>query len=188
MKRSTISLVTLAAALVPLAAVEAAVIVYRDRSAWESAVGNAFHEEVFDDELLPPAVSVSSDNGFINTGKGAWLDRVDDSEMTTWTFATPILGFGANWDLVGPSGIRLSIDGQFVGQEISKGTKGEFFGITSDDFFQEVLVAGGTQGRGRETYEMDDMVYSKHAPEPSTFLVWSLLAALGIGCGWRRRR
>lgn len=25
-------------------------------------------------------------------------------------------------------------------------------------------------------------------PEPSTLLVWSLLAALGIGCGWRRRR
>jgi len=25
-------------------------------------------------------------------------------------------------------------------------------------------------------------------PEPSTILVWSLLAALGIGCGWRRRK
>ena len=25
-------------------------------------------------------------------------------------------------------------------------------------------------------------------PEPSTFVIWSLLAALGFGCGWRRRR
>jgi hypothetical protein len=25
-------------------------------------------------------------------------------------------------------------------------------------------------------------------PEPATFLVWSVLAGLGIGCAWRRRR
>ena len=25
-------------------------------------------------------------------------------------------------------------------------------------------------------------------PEPSAFLIWSLLAGLGIGVGWRRRR
>jgi hypothetical protein len=27
-----------------------------------------------------------------------------------------------------------------------------------------------------------------HAPEPTTFLIWSLLAGLGIGMGWRRRK
>lgn len=30
--------------------------------------------------------------------------------------------------------------------------------------------------------------FSTIIPEPSTFLVWSLLAALGIGWGWRRRK
>jgi hypothetical protein len=140
--------------------VEASVNVFRDRSAWENAVGNAFYEEVFDDDLLPSGVSVVSDNGSINTGNGTWLDRVNDSQVTTWQFATPLYGFGAEWDLVGPTGIRLSVGGQPAPQEIPRGTKGEFFGIISDESFQDVLVAGGTQGNGNETYTMDNMVYS----------------------------
>jgi hypothetical protein len=117
-------------------------------------------------------LSVVSENGFINTGKKVWHDQVNQSEVTTWQFTSPLRGFGADWDLVGPSGLRLSVDDQFVGQEIPKGAKGEFFGVTSTSPFQEVLVTGGTQGQGNETYEMDNMVYSSEpllaTPQPTS--------------------
>ena len=178
----------------------AAVTVYTDRLAWEAAVNN-YQEEFFDDGVLDPGVAVVTVNGLMQAGSGVlgpdtvWWDRVIPASdpsgpaETTWSFATPLLGFGANWDLAGPGGpgtaIALSLDGALVGTEIVNGTGGGFFGVTSTASFNAVLVAAGTNPVGwAETYEMDNMVTST-IPAPGAIL----LGSIGLGfVSWLRRR
>jgi hypothetical protein len=175
----------------------AAITVYTDRSAWEAAVGD-YQEEFFDDAIFAPGVSVVSDVGLVQAGTGVlgpdgvWWDRVSPPDFglatTTWSFANPLVGFGAYWDLNYPggpgTGITLSLDGNPVGTEILNSTEGGFFGVTSTVPFNSVLVANGTQAYGVETYEMDNMVTST-IPAPGAIL----LGSIGLGVvNWLRRR
>jgi hypothetical protein len=184
--------------LIAAGSASATITVYTDRPSWESAVG-AYNEESFDDGVLDPGVSVISDNGKILPGvfvlgpDNVWWDQVIPVEeggpaTTTWSFATPLVGFGAYWDLAGPGGpgknLALFLNGTLVGTEIANTTQGGFFGVTSSVSFNSVLVTSGSESGWCETYEMDDMVY---APIPAPGAI--LLGSIGVSIvGWLRRR
>ena len=95
MRRLTLTFLVL---LFVATSVNAAITVYTDRTAWESAVG-AYMQESFEDATLNPGVSVVSSNGFVDTTNQWWWDVVDEGETTTWSFNAPIIGWGGYWDL-----------------------------------------------------------------------------------------
>ena len=145
--------------------VSAAPMVYdNDKPGWEAAVG-AHTTEAFGDAILNPGVSVSSENGVVDTTKEVWWDRLDGS-TTEWTFEGGSMGFGGDWDLANVNGpgtgiIVAVINGAEVEVgEIDNDNIGEFWGFVSDTPFTSVLLKNATQSSGVETYEMDNMVYS----------------------------
>jgi len=192
-------LITICAAVLFVAGTaNATPTVYNDRTAWETAVGS-WTLENFDDGILNPDVSVASQfGGAIQAGTGAlgpdkvYYDRVtvptSGGYTTTWSFATPLYAFGADWDLSGPGGpgtnLQLYLNGVIVGEEILKSTAGTFWGLTNGPFDTILIAVGTASGAWAETYEMDDMVY---APIPAPGAI--LLGSIGVGLvGWLRRR
>lgn len=148
------------------------ITLYADnRPDWESAVG-VFEEECFTDATLNPGVSVVSEYpGYIDTAKGVWWDRLvcpaDGMTTTTWHFATPIIGFGADWDPGVPGGpganIAVAINGGWVAVgEVPATYTGQFWGFVSSEPFQAVRLSPGSRCDVAwcETYEMDNMVYA----------------------------
>ena len=140
-----------------------------DQPGWSSAVGGAFLTEDFNDSILNPGLTVTTSSGFIDAG-GFWNDHVvNGGSSTTWNFATPIMGFGGNWDL-SPGGAGQGIlffsvhltSGSFVTvpTEIPDTFTGQFFGFTIDQPFDQVAYYGGTQMGIAETYHLDNLVYA----------------------------
>ena len=168
-----------------------------DRPGWESAVG-VYEEEFFTDATLNPGVSVVTDVGYVKTATGVWWDKlirpgytyqgIPGPTTTTWQFATPLYGFGGNWDPGVPTGpgtnIAVYVGGTLVG-EIPRTYNGEFWGFASTDPFASVFLKHGSYlGAWCETYELDNMVYS-YIPAPGAML----LGSIGVGLvGWLRRR
>jgi len=151
--------------------VKAGTTVYaNNRLGWESDVGS-YDEEFFTDATLNPGVSVVTEYpGYVDISKGVWWDRLVvpsyGETTTTWQFATPIIGFGGNWNPGEPGGpgasIAVEIDGSWttVG-EIPCSYTGQFWGFVSTTPFSAVrLHSGSTPGAWCETYELDNMVYS----------------------------
>jgi len=146
----------------------------QNRPGWESAVG-VYEEEFFTDATLNPGVSVVSDVGYVNTTKGVWWDRLVcpayGLTTTRWEFATPIIGFGGNWNPGVPGGpganIAVAINGSWVSVgEIPKTYTGQFWGFVSIEPFSKVRLIPGSNcyppgGAWCETYELDNMVYSQ---------------------------
>jgi hypothetical protein len=158
----------------------ASVTVYdQDRPGWESAVG-IYEEEFFTDATLNPGVSVvSTYPGYVDTIKGVWWDRLvvpgyGTPTTTTWQFASPVVGFGANWNPGIPGGPGANIEVKFNGSwtlvgEVPNNYTGQFWGFVSTTQFSSVRLASGSAGGAWcETYEMDNMVYSiNHPPDCS---------------------
>ena len=143
----------------------------QDRPGWESAVV-VYDEEFFTDAILNPGVSVVSTVGYVDTTNELWHDALECPAGTTstiWQFATPIRGFGGNWDPGVPGGpgarIAVAVNGSWVSVgEISENYTGEFWGFVSTaPFSQVLLIAGSNCGSAvRETYELDNMVYAPY--------------------------
>ena len=136
------------------------VTVYTDRSTWEAAVVS-FHEEFFDDATLNPGISSNKSA----VASGVWSDQVSlgyPSSETWFSFDPEIYAFGGDWDMspLGPgSGIGISLDG--VPEGYIDGYYAGFWGIVSTEPFNTVLLQATSMGPGVETFELDNMVYSK---------------------------
>jgi len=72
----------------------------------------------------------------------------------------------------------------YVAQRVTLGKLGHS-GLFDPNFFTGLLDEVYVFDRALTQAEVRNLMA---IPEPSTLLIWSLLAGLGIGCGWRRRR
>ena len=89
--------------------VNAATVIYTDKTAWESALGGQFLTEDFSDSDLNTGVSyVSTESGHINPAHGYYQDTLastsQNEPMTTWSFTPEITAYGGDWTLGGPGG------------------------------------------------------------------------------------
>jgi len=62
--------------------------------------------------------------------------------------------------------------------------------VTADSLNQDFVVFHNRERAGGNTRVayLDDALIAHVVPEPSTLLIWSLLAGLGVGLRWRRRK
>lgn len=180
-----------AALLMGASGAQAAITFYNSEAAFKAAVGQTATETFTDSNLLAK-LSVATDAGNIAGGK--FNDRVvRGGAQTRFSFLGGTTGAGGFWD-ESPGGfgqglaltISLSAGGsELLSQEIV-GFSGGFFGFTSTDSFDSLLITAGTQAGVAETYNLDNLSWGA-VPEPQS---WALLiAGFGmIGAAARRRR
>jgi hypothetical protein len=177
-----------------MATVNAATLVYTDKTAWENALGGQFLTEDFADAQLNTGVSyVSSESGHINPAQQNYQDvlaSVSQNEpMTTWSFTPEITAYGGNWTLGGPGGsgnslqVYIADSSLFVGS-IPSSYGGGFWGFISNSPFTSVKLIGGT-GTNQQHYALDNMVYSA-VPVPAS--VWLFCSGILGLIGLARRK
>jgi hypothetical protein len=145
------------------------VIIYTDKTEWESALAGHYLTEDFDDQLLNDGVSyISSESGHINVKCGCYQDVLmsasENEPSTIWTFVPQIVAYGGSWTLGGPGGsgnsLLIYIDGiEQPVAVISNNYNGDFLGFIADTPFTSVRLVGGI-GSNQQSYRLDDMVYS----------------------------
>jgi hypothetical protein len=174
--------------------VNAATLIYTDKTAWENALGGQFLTEDFaGGQLNNSGVSyVSTSSGHINPAQENYQDVLAHESatepMTTWSFSPEITAYGGDWTLGGPGGsgnsLQVYVDSDYVGY-ISNSYSGGFWGFISDTPFSSVELIGGS-GSNQQHYSLDNMVFS---PVPVPAAVWLFSSGiLGLVSIVRRKK
>jgi hypothetical protein len=116
--------------------------------------------------------------------------------LTFSNFASPIDAFGmaiTDWGDLSSTGTFRFEDSLGDTFEIAVagglGNANEiFFGVTTDAYLSSVTFISDTRDEPLDGYGFDEVYTGNVIPEPSTFVIWSLLATFGVTLGWWRRR
>ncbi len=152
--------------------------------------------ETFNDGSVDTPFAVTTDVGRVRNNR--WRDRLTSSASTTFSFSSPVTGFGGIWNLAGPGGQGLGISailslaggGTFViPQEFLNSLAGDFFGFTTDTEFDAITLNAGSQGGIAETFDLDDLsVVTAPTPVPTPYSGALLLTAVAGGAVVARRK
>jgi hypothetical protein len=181
---------------------QAAVLTFTDRTAWEAAVSGTISTETFDNDIAHADV-ITFDNGVTSTAtpsgsstgnsvsSGVFNGRVDSANMLpnpgflTFDFGGLITGFGADFEDLDEGETTLNIGSLtfFAGLYSSIGGPDGFFGLVSDTAFSDIVLYSIG---GDDIFLMDNMsTVSATVPEPATLALFGF-AALGVAA--RRRK
>lgn len=147
---------------------------------------------------------IDTDNDLIDIIIGEVVGGGEYSEAITWTFPSPVIGFGADWFNIGP-GEPLMISGNFDGKQEQTvslygklatamnefgglvGNGSGFLGIVSQGTFSKVTLQSQVPG---ELYEWEDFQVDNLSlataptttpvPEPGTILALAAFSLTGL--------
>lgn len=164
-----------------------------DKTLWSAAIAGSYETETFDDAVLNPGVSFTSEPTG-NISNGFYHDVLKSTSaqhpVTTWMFTPQITAFGGYWDLGGGGGSGNSLivsinDFPYTVGVISSSFNGNFWGFIADTSFTSVTLQGGS-GSQQQQYKLDNMVYS-FVPVPATVYLFGagLIGFFGLRRGSR---
>lgn len=185
---------------------------YYDRTAWESAAGNALLKDNFNNNSISlPGVSVASYISYSGLyagaghfSDGAWTDSIPKYGYTEWTFSQPIYAFGADFQMNVEdgleffSGLNLTMPNA-IASYVNGGQGREFdgfYGFVSTTPITSLIVSWGSDGPPcacyGQSYTMDNLEIATNpvnaaVPEPSLLLPLGGIMLVLIG-GWKRGR
>jgi len=194
-------------ALLMLSGLVNALTVYTDKTDWENALSGAIViTEDFEDQTMANGLTsyTTFDGTFVtfqsNNLVSPPLPTFNDTQVfeeladglgtTEWSFSSPFIAFGGNWDLFTPAGpgtgLAISIDGIIQSQIVIPNTyAGEFWGFIADSPFSKVELLKPSAISGSELYHLDNMVFATAVPLPAA--IWLLgLGVIGL-FGYKKR-
>jgi len=163
---------------------------------WRSTPANAWGEVVYHFPLpfsltqasldtMIAAFTVDAFGSWADPGAEAYLDiSPDGSNWTTVLQAYP----GNGGHRFGPGNITPIVDGSTDVYVRSRLYSTKNWYADGAIFAQFVRTNPGTPNRAEFEFTASGEQGPPVIPEPSALLIWWLLAALGIGWGWRRRK
>ena len=171
----------------------AAITVFTDRTAWETAVGDFLTEDF--NSMPDGALSLGLNNaGLIDirvngavaqnqffNGRFIGDTRSQDGVTQDLVFSTSVVAFGADWGETTTNSLLITnISGETIRfSDYLSGDGTGFLGFVSDVDFAEVTMSDEGLS-GNEVYTMDNLSFSNVVPEPAAIAVWSILGMVGF--------